>query len=178
MQKESVNLRSKQSPSQEKGIILEFPSQESSKQDQLGQPHIDATAFGMAGEEIVRYLLHMWNYPMFLPLNPASPFDLVIKNGEEWITIQIKHSRSTSVSLTREGKSNGVRVKRGYKKGDFDYLFSCKFPYIYIVPWKDLKSHTCFSFSKYESYRYDLTNSLTYINKPILTKEENERTIN
>ena len=72
----------------------------------------------MAGEEIVRYLLHMWNYSMFVPLNPSSPFDLVIKNDEEWITIQIKHSRSVSVPLTREGKSNGARIKREYKKGD------------------------------------------------------------
>ena len=178
MQTKLANSQLKQSKLREKSTILEFPSQENLKQDRLGQPRIDATAFGMAGEEIVRYLLHMWNYSMFVPLNPSSPFDLVIKNDEEWITIQIKHSRSVSVPLTREGKSNGARIKREYKKGDFDYLFACKFPYIYIVPWKDLKSHSCFSFSKYEKYRHDLTDSLTYTNKVILTKEQNERTIN
>ena len=141
-----------------------------SKQVQTGQLHIEATKFGMAGEEIVRYLLHMWNYSMFVPLDPSSPFDLVVKNNTKWITIQIKHSRSVSVPLTREGKSNGVRVKREYKKGDFDYLFACKFPYIYIVPWKHLKNVSCFTFNKYENYRHDLTDENTYVNKVILKK--------
>ena len=141
-----------------------------SKQVQTGQPHIEATTFGMAGEEIVRYLLHMWNYSMFVPLDPSSPFDLVVKNDTDWITIQIKHSRSSCIPLTREGKSNGLRVKRGYKKGDFDYLFACQFPYIYIVPWTHLKKVASFSFSKYEDYRHDLTDEKTYVNKVILKK--------
>mgnify|MGYP003655033251 CR=1 FL=1 len=66
----------------------------------------------MAGEEIVRYLLHMWNYSMCVPLDPSSAFDLVVKNGKDWITIQIKHSRKKSIPLTREGKLNGLRVIR------------------------------------------------------------------
>ena len=168
---ESENLESRQSLSQEKSTILESHSQGNSKQVPIGQPHIEATTFGMAGEEIVRYLLHMWNYSMFVPLDPSSSFDLVVKNNTKWITIQIKNSRSSFVSLTREGKSNGLRVKREYKKGDFDYLFVCKFPYIYIVPWTHLKNVSSFSFSKYENYRHDLTDERTYINKVILKKE-------
>lgn len=150
----------------------------SSKPDQIGQPHIDSSAFGMAGEEIVRYLLHMWNYSMCVPLDPSSAFDLVVKNGKDWITIQIKHSRKKSIPLTREGKLNGLRVKRGYKKGDFDYLFACCFPYVYIVPWRYMKSHTSFNFKKHEDYRYDLTKSSTYLNKVNLHKEENARVTN
>ena len=107
---------------------------------------------------------------MFVPLDPSSPFDLVVKNNTKWITIQIKNSRSPYVKLTREGRSNGLRVKREYKKGDFDYLFACKFPYIYIVPWTHLKNVSCFSFSKYEKYRHDLTDENTYVNKVILKK--------
>ena len=62
---------------------------------------------------------------------------------------------------------------------DFDYLFVCQFPYIYIVPWKNLKALSCFTFSMYESYRHDLTDERTYINKVILEKEgKDERIIN
>jgi hypothetical protein len=132
----------------------------------------------MAGEEIVRYLLHMWNYSMCVPLDPSSPFDLVVKDGEDWITIQIKHSKLSSIPLTREAKLNGVRIKRKYKKGDFDYLFVCQFPYIYIIPWGEMKNHTRFNFKKHEEYRHDLTNISTYTNRVNLEKEENERTIN
>jgi len=132
----------------------------------------------MAGEEIVRYLLHMWNYSMCVPLDPSSAFDLVVKDGEDWITIQIKHSKLNYIPLTREAKLNGARVKKGYKKGDFDYLFACQFPYIYIIPWNQMKSHTRFNFKKHEEFRHDLTNILTYTNKVNLHKEENERVIN
>jgi len=133
----------------------------------------------MAGEELVRYLIHMWNYPMFLPLDPSAPFDLLVKGENDWITIQIKHSIQKTFKLMREKGSKEKRTYKTYQKGDFDYLFVCQFPYIYIVPWKKLKALSCFTFSMYESYRHDLTDERTYINKVILKKEgKDERIIN
>jgi len=178
MQKESVNLRSKQSPSQEKGIILEFPSQENLKQDQLGRLHTNSTStcqFGLAGEALTKYLLHMWNYSMCSPLDTSAPFDLLVKGEKDWITIQIKHTTREDLKLKRN-LNGGASFP--YKQGDFDYLFVCKFPYIYIVPFSHIKTITCFALRMYKSYRYDLMDKKTYENKVILTKEENERTIN
>ena len=127
----------------------------------------------MAGEELVRYLLHMWNYPMFLPLDTSSPFDLLVKGEEDWVTIQIKHSINNGFKLKREKQVKGIRKYDTYKKGDFDYLFTCQFPYVYIVPFSHIKTLTHFSFKMYEAYRHDLTDQRTYVNKVILEKEEN-----
>ena len=135
----------------------------------------------MAGEELVRYLLHMWNYPIFLPLDPSAPFDLLVKGEQDWITIQIKHSIQNKFKLKREkgGKHTKTRGYKTYQKGDFDYLFACQFPYVYIVPWSHLKTISCFTFRMYEAYRHDLTDEKTYVNKVVLEKEgEDERIIN
>ena len=126
----------------------------------------------MAGEELVRYLLHMWNYPIFLPLDPSAPFDLLVKGEQDWITIQIKHSIQNKFKLKREkgGKHTKTRGYKTYQKGDFDYLFACQFPYVYIVPWSHLKTISCFTFRMYEAYRHDLTDEKTYVNKVVLEK--------
>ena len=145
----------------------------------VGQTHINSTAFGMAGEELVRYLLHMWNYPMFLPLDPSSPFDLLVKGKNDWVTIQIKHSTGEKFPLKREKRLKDSRTYKVYQKGDFDYLFVCQFPYVYIVPWNHMKVISYFKFSSYENYRYDLRYQSTYDNKVILEKEgENDTIIN
>jgi len=167
---ESENLESKQSQSQERSTILESHSQGNSKQVPIGQPHTNWTAFGMAGEELVRYLIHMWNYPMCVPLDPSAPFDLLVKGENDWITIQIKHSIQKTFKLKREGGGKNTRTYKTYQKGDFDYLFVCQFPYIYIVPWDHLKAVSCFTFSMYKDYRHDLTDEKTYVNKVILEK--------
>ena len=72
--------------------------------------------------------------------------------------------------MKREGGGKNTRTYKTYQKGDFDYLFACRFPYIYIVPWTHLKKVASFSFSKYEDYRHDLTDEKTYVNKVILEK--------
>jgi hypothetical protein len=165
-------------PLQEKGTVLEFPSPESSKQDQLGLPHINPTQFGLAGEALVKYLLHMWDYSMCTPLDTSASFDLLVKGEKDWVTVQVKHSTRENVKLKRNKHENGKPISDPYKQGDFDYLFVCRFPHIYIVPFSHIKTITCFTFNMYKAYRHDLMDQRTYVNKPILTKEENERVIN
>jgi hypothetical protein len=112
---------------------------------------------------------------MCSPLDTSAPFDLLVKGEKDWITIQIKHTTREDLKLKRNRNGGG---SFNYKQGDFDYLFVCKFPYIYIVPFSHIKTITCFAFSMYKSYRYDLMDKKTYINRVNLEKEENERVIN
>jgi len=177
MLKELENLELKQSPLQERNINSGFHSQENINQAPVGQSHINPTQFGLAGEALVKYLLHMWDYSMCTPLDTSASFDLLVKGEKDWVTVQVKHSTRENVKLKRNKHESGKLISDPYKQGDFDYLFVCKFPYIYIVPFSHIKTITCFSFNMYEAYRHDLMDQRTYVNKVILEKEENNERI-
>lgn len=131
---------------------------------------------GLAGECLVRFLLHSWRYDIYSPDNPSTSVDFAIKNGDEWATIQVKTTLSgTGVRLQRETRKKGGRGKYNYDDHDFDYLFAVKFPKVYVIPFLAIHSSPYIGLKDYEDYAYDLFDKHTYINPPkILTGELNE----
>jgi len=142
----------------------------------IGQKPIDSHSIGLAGESLVRYLLHRWKYNIYAPDNPSTAVDFAIKSGEEWATIQVKTTQShTGVNLKRE--SRGGSSSKGvfaYSEGDFDYLFAVKFPKIYVIPFMSIKTRSYVGFKDYEDYSYDLNDPVTYTHPPHLLGELNE----
>jgi hypothetical protein len=103
-------------------------------------------AIGLAGEDLVRYVLHRWRYEVFEPCNPNNKCDFVVKSGSRWTTIQVKTTEEGNrIILKRElaekivsGTNRNTRNYNSYSLEDFELLFIVKFPKIYIVPHKIL----------------------------------------
>lgn len=154
----------------------ESPSQESIKSELIGPKPIDNHSIGLAGESLVRYLLHRWNYNIYAPVNPSTAVDFAIKSGDEWATIQVKTtSVKAGVFLKRESRGTGDNSKGvyHYSSGDFDYLFAVKFPKIFVVPFGAIQSKSYVGFKMYEDFAYDLNDEETYKQSPNLLGELN-----
>ena len=192
MQKKSVDYVSRQLPLQGLALDSEYHSQESIQSEELGQKPIDMVTqgkvnqtIGLAGEDLVRYLLHRWRYEVFTPCNPSSRCDFVINHNDKWIKIQVKTTeKKDQFQLKRRNyqsrkvsDTNAPRTVVGtflYREGDFDYVFTVKFPKIYVIPFnavkaggKNYKSQTI-SLKNYEEYAYDLTDPEVFNNPPNL----------
>ena len=127
-------------------------------------------SIGLAGEDLVRYLLHRWSYDIFEPCNPSSRCDFVINQNNKWITIQVKTSeKQDRVYLKREkgDRKNNSRKNFAYTEDDFDFLFVVKFPKIYVIPYIEIKNDNI-KMKDYEDYAYDLNDPETYNNPPQL----------
>ena len=129
---------------------------------------------GLAGEDLVRYLLHRWRYEIFEPCNPHSKCDFVVQDGDKWITIQVKTTESQDrVTMRREGTYTNTGKARGFKsyvQEDFNLLFVVKFPKIYIIPHKIIGEENRLKQSvvlkDYENFAYDLTDPEVFNNPP------------
>ena len=184
MQKKSVDYVSRQLPLQGLDLDSEYHSQESTQSDQLGQKHIDKVTqgkqnqtIGLAGEDLVRYLLHRWHYDIFEPCNPSSRCYFVINQNNKWITIQVKTTdKKDSVYLRRRryGKSThdwqggNQREAYSYTENDFDFLCVVKFLKIYFIPYSAIKHCQTVMLKYYEDCIYDLNDPETYSNPPNL----------
>jgi hypothetical protein len=178
MQKKSVDYVSRQLPLQGLNLDSEFHSQESTQSEKLGQKPTDLTSMGktnqtigLAGEDLVRYLLHRWRFDIFEPCNPNNKCDFVIHTGKKWITIQVKTTESqTRIIIKREGcySMNGAKRNfKSYDQTDFELLFLVKFPRIYIIPHEIIKRPSVI-LKDYEDYAYDLTDPEVFNNPPKL----------
>ena len=181
MPEKSVDYVSRQLPLQGLDSDSEYHSQESTQSEKLGQiptkekqGKVNQT-IGLAGEDLVRYLLHRWRYEIFEPVNPSSKCDFVINHNDKWIKIQVKATdKLERVILHRERtKEKGQnRNTAKYTEEDFDFLFVAKFPKIYVIPFTSLESRgkisQSISFKYYEDYAYDLNDPETYNNPPQL----------
>lgn len=179
MQKGSEKYVSKQLSLQGIDMDYDYPSQENIKSEVAGLKPTNGAynhAVGLAGESLVRYLLHRWNYNIYAPDNPSTAIDFAIKAGDEWATIQVKSTDTqTGVHLKRESRGTGDN-SRGvyyYSTGDFDYLFAVKFPKVYVIPFMSIKARSYVGFRDYEDYSYDLNDSVTYTEPPHLLGERN-----
>ena len=147
----------------------ESPSQENTKSETVGLKPTDNHSIGLAGESLVRYLLHMWKYDIYAPDNPSTAVDFVIRNGDEWATNQVKTtSMGNGVRLRREANSNRSRIRYEYSEYDFDYLFAVKFPKVYVVPFLEINKQTYVGLKDYEDFAYDLNDPFTYTHPPYL----------
>ena len=174
MQKKSVEFVSRQLPLQGLDLDSESHSQENTPSEVIGEKHIKQgkanQTIGLAGEDLVRYILHRWNYDIFEPTNSCSSCDFAINKGTSWSTIQVKTTeKGDRISLKRENgdKYRGKSVRYPYTKDDFTFLFMVKFPKIYIIPFEEIKGNSL-TLKVYEDYAYDLTNPETYNNPPQL----------
>ena len=129
---------------------------------------------GLAGEDLVRYLLHRWRYEVFVPCNPNNKCDFVVRNGSKWTAIQVKTTEGGDrVILKRVAPSKVLghcRVQKtwqSYDQEDFEFLFIVKFPKIYIVPHKIIEKQGL-KIEDYEDFSYDLNDPETYNNPPNL----------
>ena len=176
MQIGSVTFAPKQLSLQGIDTDYEYPSQENTKSEATGLKPIDSQHIGLAGESIVRYLLHRWKYDIYAPDNPSTSVDFAIKNGDEWATIQVKSTQAkNSVCLKRESRGTGLNSKGvyAYSEGDFDYLFAVKFPKIYVIPFMSIRTKYYVGFKDYEAFSYDLNDPETYTHPPHLLGEPN-----
>ena len=174
MQKKSVEFVSRQLPLQGLDLDSEYHSQENTPSEIIGEKHIKQgkvnQTIGLAGEDLVRYILHRWNYDIFEPTNSCSSCDFAINKGTSWSTIQVKTTeKGDRISLKREkgDRKNSSRKNFSYTKDDFDFLFVVKFPKIYVIPYIDIRENNV-KIKDYEDYAYDLTNPETYNNPPQL----------
>ena len=178
MPEKSVNYVSRQLPLQGLDTDSEYHSQENIQSEQLGQKPIDLTlmgktnqVIGLAGEDLVRYLLHRWSYDIFEPCNPSSRCDFVINQNNKWITIQVKTTdKKDSVYLRRRrynSKGNN-REAFSYDENDFDFLCVVKFLKIYVIPYSAIKHCQTVMLKDYEDCIYDLNDPETYNNPPQL----------
>ena len=127
-------------------------------------------SIGLAGEDLVRYILHRWNYDIFEPTNSCSKCDFVINRGNKWVTIQVKATeKGERIVLKRENgdKYRGKSVQYPYTKDDFDLLFVVKFPLIYVIPFEDIGGNSL-TLKYYVEYAYDLNDPEIYNNPPNL----------
>ena len=169
MQKKSVDYVSRQLPLQGLDLDSEYHSQESIQSEEHGQKPIDNHSIGLSGESLVSYLLHMWGYNIYEPVNPTTSVDFAIKKGDKWATIQVKTTlKEDGVRLKRARNIKNNRLYPSYVEGDFDYLFGVKFPKVYVVPFVLINNKSYIGFKDYEEYAYDLNDPETYNNPPNL----------
>ena len=75
---------------------------------------------------------------------------------------------SRAISLFKNLNYNKDRKDISYyEEKDFDYLCACKFPHVYVIPFRKIKSKTSVTLSHYPEYKYDLNNPQTYEYRPI-----------
>ena len=111
----------------------------------------------------------MWKYDIYVPDNPSTSVDIVIKSGDEWATNQVKTTTvGNGVRLKREAHAKNNRIYTAYSEHDFDYLFGVKFPKIYVVPFMSLNKQKYIGFKDYEDFSYDLNDPFTYTHPPHL----------
>ena len=174
MQKKSVEFVSRQLPLQGLDLDSESHSQENIPSEIIGEKLIKQgkvnQTIGLAGEDLVRYVLHRWNYDIFEPTNSCSKCDFVINQDNRWITIQVKTTeKGERIILKREhgDKYRAKSVQFPYSKDDFDLLFIVKFPLIYVIPFEDIGGNSL-TLKYYEDYGYDINDPETYNNPPQL----------
>ena len=174
MQNKSVEFVSRQLPLLGLDLDSESHSQENTPSEIIGEKPIKQgkvnQTIGLAGEDLVRYILHRWNYDVFEPTNSCSSCDFAINKGTSWSTIQVKTTeKGDRISLKRENgdKYRGKSRKFPYTKSDFNFLFMVKFPKIYIIPFNEIMGNSL-TLEMYEDYSYDLTDPETYNNPPQL----------
>jgi Holliday junction resolvase-like predicted endonuclease len=125
---------------------------------------------GLAGEDLVRYILHRWRYDTFEPCNPSSRCDFVVNRDNKWTTIQVKTTEQGERLYLKRQK--GDRLNKTvkyfmYSTDDFDFLFVVKFPKIYVIPSIEIQNNNI-KIKDYEDYAYDLNDPETYNNPPQL----------
>jgi hypothetical protein len=170
---------SRQLPLQGLDLDSEYHSQENTQSEKLGQKPINPLTergrtnqtIGLAGEDLVRYLLHRWEYDIFEPCNPSSRCDFVINHDNKWIPIQVKTTeKKDSIYLKRRrynSKGNN-RESFSYGENDFEFLFIVKFLKIYIIPYSAIKYSKTIMIKDYEDCIYDLNDPETFNNPPKL----------
>lgn len=62
--------------------------------EEIGQTPTSPHYIGQAGEHLVCYLFHMWQYNILQPLNPKSSYDLVVERDGNFKTIQVKTTQN------------------------------------------------------------------------------------
>jgi hypothetical protein len=124
---------------------------------------------GLAGEALVRYLLHRWRYEVFEPCNPNSKCDFVIYDGDRWITIQVKTTESQDRIIIKREANGKLKSRefKSYNQEDFELLFLVKFPEIYIIPHSILEGQSVM-LKDYKDYVYNLTDPEVFNNPPNL----------
>ena len=129
----------------------------------------DNQTIGLAGEALVRYLLHRWRYEVFEPCNPNSKCDFVVYDGDRWITIQVKTTESQDRIIIKREANGKLKSRefKSYNQEDFEFLFIVKFPKIYIIPHKIIEKQGL-KIEDYEDFSYDLTDPETFNNPPKL----------
>ena len=126
---------------------------------------------GLAGEDLVRYILHRWMYEIFEPVNPSSKCDCIINHNDRWIKIQVKATdKRERVILHRQRKKvkGQNRNTTKYIEEDFDFLFIAKFPKIYVIPFEMIRDKGNIPLKDYENYAYDLNDPETFNTPPQL----------
>jgi len=148
---------------------LESLSQENTKSETVGRKPTDNYSIGLAGESLVRYLLHRWKYDMYTPDNPSSAADIIVTKGEVFVRLQVKTTfHRQGVYLKREKNSRHGREMYPYSEADFDYLCAVCFPKVYIIPFLMIRNPSYVSFKEYEKFAYDLTDPNVYEDIPYL----------
>ena len=143
--------------------------------EEIGQTptniHRSKLFLGQAGEHLVCYLFGMWQYKILQPVHAHSVYDLVVERDGIFKKLQVKTKpigEAKSVYLAKNMNFNKDRKDwEYYEEKDFDYLCACKFPHVYVIPFRKIKSKTSVTFSHYPEYKYDLTNPKTYEYRPI-----------
>ena len=144
----------------------------------VAQGKINQT-IGLAGEDLVRYILHRWRYEIFKPCNPSSNCDFIINHNDRWIKIQVKTTEKKDIIILKRrnyATTNYSRVgSYRYTEDDFDYVFVVKFPKIYVIPFDGIltgkrEQNKCqtITLKYYEEYAYDLNDPETFNNPPQL----------
>ena len=153
----------------------ESPSQESIEEEEIGQTptniHRGKLFLGQAGEHLVCYLFGMWQYNVLQPVHAHSVYDLVVERDGAFKKLQVKTKPigdSKKVNLHKNLNYHKDRKEIAYyEEKDFDYLCACKFPHVYVIPFRKIKQKTCVTLSQYPEYKYDLNNPQTYEYRPI-----------
>tara|TARA_B100000953_G_C18020676_1_gene420481 strand:+ start:899 stop:1324 length:426 start_codon:yes stop_codon:yes gene_type:complete len=136
----------------------------------------DNQSIGLAGEDLVRYVLHRWRYEVFQPCNPNNKCDFVVKSGNNWTTIQVKTTeegdriilkRELGETIVKGTRNTNTRNFKNYTKDDFKLLFIVKFPKIYIIPHEIIERQSFF-IKDYEDFSYDLSDPEIFNNPPKL----------
>ena len=139
----------------------ESHSQESIDQEETGR--VRTSSFGEAGENLVAYLFHMWNYNICKPMRGDSAYDLVVERDDVFKKIQVKHTANNSLRIQRN-----IKGKQQYQEGNFDYVCAVSFPNVYVIPWNKLQDRTWVIFNKYPEYCYDLNDPTIYNYRPTI----------
>ena len=145
--------------------------------EEIGQTptniHKSKLFLGQAGEHLVCYLFGMWQYNILQPVHAHSVYDLVVERDGVFKKLQVKTKypvdSSKHVALFKNiNYHKDKKEHHFYEEGDYDYLCACKFPHVYVIPFKKIRSRSSATFDHYPEYCYDLTDPKTYEHRPIV----------